>query len=86
MKYIQTRFILYAMLTASPLAMNAQTAENETESAAGDPLVQVAYRKVAQSDLLGSISVINYEELTEKNYNTYANDNLQGYVDWRCTT
>lgn len=83
MNYIQTKkYILYAaMLAASPITMNAQTTADETEAqATQDPMVQVAYRKVAQSDLLGSISVIDYEELTKKNYNTYANDNLQGYV------
>ena len=83
MNYIQTKkYILYAaMLAASPITMNAQTTADETEAqATQDPMVQVAYKKVAQSDLLGSISVIDYEELTKKNYNTYANDNLQGYV------
>ena len=70
MNYIQTKkYILYAaMLAASPITMNAQTTADETEAQAiQDPMVQVAYKKVAQSDLLGSISVIDYEELTKKN-------------------
>ena len=77
MKYIKSTFILFAMLAVSPFMMNAQTAENESD---GDTQVQVAYRKVAESDLIGSVAVLDYEELTEKNYNTYSLDNMQAYV------
>lgn len=83
MKYIQTRFILCAMFAFSPFAMNAQTiAADETDSLNSEKasLVQVAYRKIAQSDLLGGVSVVNVEELTKKNYSTYSLDNMQGYV------
>ncbi|WP_373804438.1 SusC/RagA family TonB-linked outer membrane protein [Bacteroides heparinolyticus] len=83
MKYIQTKFILCAMSVFSSFAVNAQTmVENEMDSLATDkqPLVQVAYRKVAQKDLLGGVSVVNVEELTDKNYNTYSLDNMQGYI------
>ena len=78
MKYIKARYILYAMLLASPFTMNAQTAENDTLSS--EPLVNVAYRQVAQDEIVGSVAVVNYEELTEKNYNTYSLDNMQAYV------
>lgn len=85
MKYIQSRFILCAMFVLSPFVMNGQAiAENETDSLSSDKdsrsLVQVAFRKVAQSDLLGGVSVVNVEELTKKNYNTYSLDNMQGYI------
>ncbi len=83
MKHIQTKIILCAMFAISPFSLGAQTvAENETDSLSGakEPLVQVAYRKVAQSDLLGGVSVVNMEELTKKNYNTYSLDNMQGYI------
>lgn len=83
MKYIQTRFILCAMFACSPFVVDAQvTAQNETDSLKKEQgaLVQVAYRKVAQSDLMGGVSVVNVEELTKKNYNTYSLDNMQGYV------
>ncbi|MCK3684697.1 SusC/RagA family TonB-linked outer membrane protein [Maribellus sp. YY47] len=63
--------------------MEAQTtAENETDTivSSNEPQVQVAYRKVAKSDILGGVSVINLEELTKKNYNTYSLDNMQGYI------
>ena len=78
MKHIKARYILYAMLLASPFTMSAQTAENDTLS--NDPLVNVAYRQVAQSDIIGSVAVLDYEALTEKNYNTYILDNMQAYV------
>ena len=77
MKYIKSFFILSAMLAVSPFSMNAQTAVDGTDS---DTQVQVAYRKVAESDLIGSVAVLDYEELTEKNYNTYSLDNMQAYV------
>ena len=78
MKHIKARFILYAMLLASPFSMSAQTAENDTLNS--DPLVNVAYRQVAQSDIIGSVAVLDYEKLTDKNYNTYSLDNMQAYV------
>lgn len=83
MKYIQARFILCAMLAASPVFAIAQATDwNETDSLASekDQMVQVAFRKVAEKDLLGGVSVVNVEELTKKNYNTYSLDNMQGYV------
>ena len=54
---------------------------NETDSLqAAEPSVQVAFRKVAQDDLLGGVSVIDMEQVNDKNYTTYSLDNLQGYV------
>ncbi len=35
---------------------------------------------IAINDTLGGVSVIDYKALTNKNYNTYSLDNLQGYV------
>lgn len=83
MKSIQIRFILFAMFACLPFLSEAQTlAENETDTliTAQEPLVQVSYRKVAQGDLLGGVSVINVEDLLKKNYNTYSLDNLQAYA------
>lgn len=83
MKHIQTRFILLAMFVLSPLFLGAQTAaesEMDTLISANDPLVQVAYRKVAQSNLLGGISVVDMEELTKKNYDTYGLENVEAYI------
>lgn len=83
MKYIQIKFILCTMFALSPFTMNAQMVdENETDSLSveKEPQVQVAYRKVAQNDLLGGVSVVNVEELTRKNYSTYVLDNMEGYI------
>lgn len=84
MKHIQIRFILCVMVAFSSIYhMEAQTsANNETDSlnSTKNSMVQVAYRKVPQSDLLGGVSVVNVEELTKKNYNLYSLDNMQGYI------
>ena len=83
MKDKQTKFILLAMLTAAPCLAGAQSAiENDTDtlSTGNDAEVQVAFRKVSRKDLLGGVSVVNMKELTQKNYNTYSLDNMQGYV------
>lgn len=84
MKYIQIRFILCVMLAFTSFSfVEAQTStHNETDSLNGtkNSLVQVAYRKVLQSDLLGGVSVVNFEDLMKKNYNTYSLDNMQGYI------
>lgn len=83
MKYIQIRFILYSVLAFLPLcAWGQQAAENDVVPPKGekDSLIQVAFRKVAPSELLGGVSVVDVEELTRKNYNTYSLDNMQGYV------
>jgi TonB-linked SusC/RagA family outer membrane protein len=83
MKHIKEGFILCAMLASFPNFMKAQTpAANDTDSlnAVNNRVVKVAFREVASDDLLGGVSVMNYEELLKKNYNTYTYDNLEGYV------
>jgi TonB-linked SusC/RagA family outer membrane protein len=42
--------------------------------------VNVAFRTVDKSDLMGGVSSINMVELTHKNYTTYSLDNMQAYV------
>lgn len=83
MKHLKLSFIFGVMCLCFPSFMEAQTTtENATDSINNDKdqLVQVAFRKVAKSGILGGVSVIDMEELTKKNYNTYSMDNLQGYV------
>lgn len=63
---------LLAICAAAPVSAQ-ETAEDST-------LVNVAFRKVAKQDIMGGVSTVNYRELTEKNYNTYSLDNMQGYV------
>ncbi|MHB9055092.1 MAG: SusC/RagA family TonB-linked outer membrane protein [Paludibacteraceae bacterium] len=83
MKYIKSKFILPILSALIPMVISAQIAPesailqlNNTK----DSVVQVAYRKVEQKNLLGSVSVVNYDNLTQRNYNTYSLDNMQGYV------
>lgn len=84
MKQIQIRFIICVMFAFSSFHfVEAQTTTaNETDSTknASNPMIQVAYRKVPQSNLLGGVSVVNIEELVKKNYSIYSLDNMQGYV------
>ena len=73
MKVKDTRFILFAAalgLLPAYQSIGAQTAEaNETDSLqAAEPSVQVAFRKVAQDDLLGGVSVIDMEQVNDKNF------------------
>ena len=84
MKHIQIRFILCVIFAFSSIYhIDAQISTNNETDSLNSPknsIVQVAYRKVPQSDLLGGVSVVNVEELTKKNYNMYSLDNMQGYV------
>lgn len=83
MKHIQKRFLLFAVAAVSTLmpAVAQSLEEQKTDSlTTGSEEVQVAFRKVSQSDILGGVSVVNVEELTKKNYNTYSMDNMQGYI------
>lgn len=64
------------MLTAMTLNVSAQEQTDSTDKS----LVPVAFGKTAIEETLGGVSVVNVRELTEKNYNTYALDNMQGYI------
>lgn len=75
MKKITTN--LLALLAVSMVAAPAMAQE---ETAAEDSMVNVAFRKVAAQDIMGGVATVNYRELSEKNYNTYSLDNMQGYV------
>ena len=67
MKNIKTNIFLLAMVVASPLTVNAQTAE-EADSAVAKKKVHVAFRDVDADHLLGGISYIDMEELSKKDY------------------
>ena len=62
------------------LAICAAAPVSAQETAEDSTLVNVAFRKVAKQDIMGGVSTVNVRELTEKNYNTYSLDNMQGYV------
>lgn len=81
--YIRICFILGAAFCMPFLVKAQTTAEDETQTAntasESDALVQVAFRKVPQSELMGGVSVVNMAELTDKSYTTNYG-NLQGLV------
>lgn len=62
-----------------PMAAMAQDDADYTDSIANSK-VNVAFRTVDKSDLMGGVSSINMVELTHKNYTTYSLDNMQAYV------
>lgn len=67
-----------AMLACSPCVMAHAQAENDSVQSEKIP---VAFKNVDEKDLLGGVSVLDYEELTKKNFNTYSMDNMQGYIN-----
>lgn len=86
MKYIRSNSI-FCMFLASSIYLNAQDVQNglpmlltDSLQAEQDEVVQVAFKKVNEKDLLGGVSFVNMEELMEKNYITYSLSDMQGYV------
>lgn len=83
MKQIYNRFIWSVLTILSPVVGAQAQLVDESEAdtlITPEAQVQVAYRKVAQSDLLGGISVINVAENQKKDYTTYGFENLSGYI------
>ena len=67
MKKIKTNILLFAMMAASPLAANAQTAD-DADSTVVKKKVHVAFRDVDSDHLLGGVSYVDMEELSKKDY------------------
>lgn len=86
MKHIRIKSIICMALAASSLCGFAQETAPAGQEAFLDLLetdgemVQVAYRKVNENNLLGGVSFVNVEELMEKNYITYSLTDMQNYV------
>ena len=86
MKHIRIKSIICMALAASSLCGFAQETAPASQEAFLDSLetdgemVQVAYRKVNENNLLGGVSFVNVEELMEKNYITYSLTDMQNYV------
>ena len=74
--FMKYRYILLAAMATSALSLPAQ----ETEEPLQDDAVPVAFQAKTMNETLGGVSVVNVRELSDKNYNTYALDNMQGYV------
>lgn len=75
---MKKHILLGTVLLASALTAVAQDAD--TLTVADDGKVPVAFGRAALNETLGGVSVVDVEELTNINYNTYGLDNMQGYV------
>lgn len=81
MKHIHSKIAICAALTSLPFLMNAQTDVQQTPEATDSVyLVHTAFGSIAKDDLLGGISVINVEEMLEKNYTTSALDDMESLI------
>lgn len=69
---------LLAMLLLNAATIQAQ--EEIQEKADSLKMVNVAFGKVAQDDLIGAVSTVNIPELLQKNYYTGSLDGLQSFV------
>ena len=67
------------MVVASPLTVNAQTAE-EADSAVAKKKVHVAFRDIDEDHLLGGISYVDVEELSKKDYTMSSLEDMYALV------
>ena len=79
MKNIKTNIFLFAMLAASPLTVNAQTAD-DADSTVVKKKVHVAFRDVDADHLLGGVSYVDMEELSKKDYTQSSLEDLNGLI------
>ena len=79
MKNIKTNIFLFAMLAASPMTVNAQTA-SDADSTVAKKKVHVAFRDKDADHLLGGVSYIDMEELQKKDYTMGSLDDLNGLI------
>ena len=79
MKHIKTNIFLFAMLAASPVTANAQTAD-DADSAVVKKKVHVAFRDKDADHLLGGISYVDMEELQKKDYTMGSLDDMYALV------
>ncbi len=66
-------------ITKTDKTVNLQdtTVLNSLQPVDSTSLVQIAFRKVNERDLLGGVSVLNVSQMMEKNYSTYSLENLE---------
>ena len=77
MKRIHNKLLVCAALFSLPFNIYAQEEADAVEvSADSSYMVNTAFRKVAQSDLLGGISAVNVSEMLNSNYTTYSLSNM----------
>ena len=81
MKYIHNKIAICAALTSMPFFLNAQTdAQEMPETVDSVYMVHTAFGSIAQDDLLEGISVVNVEDMLNKNYTTGALDNMESLI------
>lgn len=73
---IYNKLIITSLAAASLLPGTGAWAQMPADSTK----VNVAFGQVEKQDLLGGVSVVNVEELLDKNYYTYSLDGLQGLI------
>lgn len=78
MKQIHKNTILSIGLFLTSMSLSAQESNVNVDSL--DTKVNVAFRTVEQSELMGGVSSVNMEELTQKSYSLYSLDNMQSLV------
>ena len=78
MKQIHKNIILGAGLLFSSVGLMAQADMEKTDTLTQK--VNVAFRTVDRSELMGGVSSVNMEELTDKSYSLYSLDNMQSLV------
>ena len=79
MKKIVTNIFLLATVAVSPLAVNAQTAE-EGDSVVAKKKVHVAFRDMDADQLLGGVAYVDMEELQKKDYTTGSLEDMYALV------
>ncbi len=88
MKHIHNRMMICAALFSLPLSVFAQDgASTEVQADSSAYLVNTAFRKVAQEDLLTGVSVVNVTEMLNSNYTTGSFDNMVSLANgWNGTS
>ena len=79
MKNLKTNIFLFAMLAATPMTANAQTAD-DADSIVAKKKVHVAFRDKDADQLLGGISYVDMEELSKKDYTMSSLEDLYALV------
>lgn len=89
MKHIINKITLLSLFLSSLCVVQAQeTAESDSAaSVTSEDLVQLAHRKVTKEQAMGSVSVVDVEELTSKSYNTWSLENMDALAPgWNGTS
>ena len=79
MKHIKRNIFLFAMFAVSPLAINAQTAD-DADSTVVKKKVHVAFRDIDADHLLGGVSYVDMEELSKKDYTMSSLEDMYALV------